>query len=703
MAEKQERANSEFIGFPRDHPAHELAETASLDWDRVGHLVLLSRALDELEESELAPSGEVPYQFSAKGHELAQVLLALNLDHPHDAAGVYYRSRPFMLGAGLRAEEALAAGMGKTNSPSEGRDVGVVFSLPPRSGPTVLPASGGVGVQYTPVAGWAQAIRYRAETMGQKEWEGALAVALGGDGSVATNGFWSALTMATTLKLPMLFFIEDNGYGLSVPGELQTPGANIAENLGSFRNLLVLSGSGFDPGRTSELIQEAFQYVRGGAGPCLLHLRVPRLMGHTFIDNQAYRTEEELAAERKRDPVHALEEVLGRVALDSLRESAERELEQALEAARALPDPDPETAADHLFYEGKAQRVGGLTPELGPRTEPVPKDPTTSGPRVNLLDAIRSVMESELQANPRALVFGEDVGAKGGVHGATIDLQSKFGEERVFDTSLSEEGIIGRAVGMALAGLLPIPEIQFRKYADPATEQLNDLGTIRWRTGGKFAAPIVVRIPVGHSKKIGDPWHSVTGEAIYAHSLGWRLAFPSNAADAAGLFRTALRGEDPTYFFEHRALLDAAESRRPDPGPDYALPFGKLARLTEGDELTLVTWGAMVYSSLAAAARFESRVEVLDLRTISPWDREGVLESVRKTGRCLVVQEDTWTASFASEILSTVASEVFLDLDAPIRRLTTPDVPIPYNAGLMKAVLPNTERIEAAVEELLRF
>jgi 2-oxoisovalerate dehydrogenase E1 component len=225
--------------------------------------------------------------------------------------------------------------------------------------------------------------------MGQKEWEGALAVALGGDGSVATNGFWSALTIATTLKLPMLFFIEDNGYGLSVPGELQTPGANIAENLGSFR-------------RTSELIQEAVQYVRGGAGPCLLHLRVPRLMGHTFIDNQAYRSEEELAVEHKRDPVHALEELLGKVALDSLRESAERELEQALEEARALPEPDPETAADHLFYEGKTQKVGGLTPELGPRTEPIQKDPITSGPRVNLLDAIRTVMASELQANPRA-------------------------------------------------------------------------------------------------------------------------------------------------------------------------------------------------------------------------------------------------------------------------------------------------------------
>ncbi len=703
MAEMQERANSESIGFPRDHPTHEVAGIASLDWDRVGHLVLLSRALDELEESELAPSGEVPYQFSAKGHELAQILLALNLVHPHDAAGVYYRSRPFMLAAGLRLEQALAAGMGKVNSPSEGRDVGVVYSLAPRPGPTVLPASGGVGAQYTPIAGWAQAIRYRAEIMGEKEWEGALAVALGGDGSVATNGFWSALTMATTLKLPMLFFIEDNGYGLSVPGELQTPEGNIAENLGSFRNLLTLSGSGFEPSRTSELILEAVQYVRSGAGPCLLHLRVPRLMGHTFIDNQAYRPEEELVAELRRDPVIALEDLLGETVLHSLRESAQSELEQALEAARAFPEPGPDTAADHLFYGGQAQKVGGLTPELGPRTEPVPRDAITSGPRVNLIDAVRTVMENELQSNPRAVVFGEDVGAKGGVHGATMGLQSMFGEERVFDTSLSEEGIIGRAVGMALAGLLPIPEIQFRKYADPATEQLNDLGTIRWRTAGKFAAPLVVRIPVGYSKKIGDPWHSVTSESVYAHAPGWQLAFPSNAADAAGLLKTALRGEDPTFFFEHRALLDASESRRPDPGPEYVVPFGKLARLSEGDELTLVTWGAMVYLSLDAAARFEGRVEVLDLRTISPWDLEGVLESVRKTGRCLVVQEDTWTAGFASEILATVASEAFMDLDAPIRRLTTPNVPIPYNAGLMHAVLPSIERIEAAIEELFTF
>ena len=680
-----------------------IRQSAGLDWGEVARLVLRSRALDDLEEAELAPSGEVPYQFSAKGHELAQVLLALSLDHPHDAAGVYYRSRPFMLSVGLTVEEALAAGMGKPHSPSEGRDVGVVFSLPPRGGPTVLPSSGDVGAQFTPAAGWAQAIRYRAEVLGEAKWDGAIAVALAGEGAVATNGFWAALTIASTLRLPMLFFIEDNNYAISVPGSLQTPGGNIADNLASFRNLLALSGSGFDPNRTPDLIQEAVQYVRGGAGPCLLHLRVPRLSGHTSIDNQAYKSDEEREAEAQRDPLLGLEQILGTATVNSLRVEAEAEVKEALVRARDLPEPDGEAVTRHLFFEGEPQRVGGLTPELGPRTIPAPRPAPTAGPRVNLNDAVRAVLEQELEINPRALVFGEDVGVKGGVHGATLGMQTRFGEARVFDTSLSEEGIIGRAVGMALAGLLPVPEIQFRKYADPATEQLNDCGTIRWRTAGKFAAPIVVRIPVGHGKKTGDPWHSVTGEAVFAHALGWRLAFPSNAADAAGLLRTALRGEDPCFFFEHRALLDASEARRPDPGRDFVVPFGRAAVLTEGDELTLVTWGAMVYPALEAAARFEGRVAVLDLRTISPWDEEGVLASVRKTGRCLVVHEDTWTAGFAGEILATLAEQAFLDLDAPLRRLATPDVPTPYSTTLMKAVLPNAERIAAVIEDMLAF
>jgi 2-oxoisovalerate dehydrogenase E1 component len=347
--------------------------------------------------------------------------------------------------------------------------------------------------------------------------------------------------------------------------------------------------------------------------------------------------------------------------------------------------------------------VGGLRPELGESEPMVESQPNTDGPRVNLIDAVRSVLGQELARNPRALVFGEDVGVKGGVHGATLGLQSQFGQERVFDTSLSEDAIMGRSVGMALAGLLPIPEIQFRKYADPATEQINDIGTLRWRMAGKFAAPMVVRIPAGYGKKIGDPWHSVTAEAIYAHTLGWRLAFPSNAADAAGLLRAALRGDDPVIFFEHRALLDTSIARRPDPGPDYVLPLGKAAVLQQGDGLTLVTWGAMVHQSLQAARAFPGQVEVIDLRTISPWDKETILHSIRKTGKLLVVHEDTWTNGFAGEIMATVADEAFTDLDAPLRRLATPDVPIPYNRGLMDAVLPGVDDIQAALDDLLGF
>jgi 2-oxoisovalerate dehydrogenase E1 component len=675
----------------------------AIDWPQVTKLVLRSRALDELEEGELAPQGEVAYQFSAKGHELAQVLLALKLDHPHDAATTYYRSRPFALAAGLTLAEALAAGMARTGGPSEGRDAGVMFSLVPRGGPAILPASGDVGSQYTPAAGWAQAIQYRANVLGEPEWNGALAVALGGDGSVASNGFWSALTIATTLRLPMLFFIEDNGFGLSVPSHLQTPDGDISANLASFAGLEVLGGSGTDPGQAATLIDTAVAHVRSGRGPCLLRLTVPRLSGHTFIDNQAYKTEAVRREEASRDPVRALDEWIGPDAMAAIRSEVDDELARALKEARTMPDPLPTSASQHVFFEGLIQRMGGITPEAGPRRHSPRAAFDNTGPRVNLIESVRRVLEQELESNPRALLLGEDVGLKGGVHGATMGLQSRFGKERVFDTSLSEEGIIGRSTGLALAGLLPIPEIQFRKYADPATEQIHNAGTLRWRTAGKFAAPMVLRIPVGHGKKIGDPWHSVSGETFFAHSLGWRVAYPSNAADAAGLLRTALRGEDPTVFLEHRALLDTPIARRPDPGPEYALPFGQASVIEEGEALTLITWGAMVYPSLEAAGRFPGQVEVIDLRTIVPWDQRTILASIAKTGRGLVVHEEPMTAGFGAEILATLAEKAFNDLDAPLRRLTVPDSPIPYNTGMMKYVLPNTDSVLQTITDLLAF
>lgn len=679
-----------------------------VDWLKTARLVLTSRELDRLEEEQLAPQGKVKYQFSSQGHEMAQVLLAQALDHPHDAAAVYYRSRPFLLTCGLTVVESLAAGMARQNSPSQGRDVGVVYNLLRRSGPTVLPASGDVGVQYTPAAGWAQAIPYRQQVLGESDWQGALAAALGGDGSVATNGFWSALTIATTLRLPLLFFIEDNRYGISVPSHLQTPGGDIAANLAAFRDLQILNGDGSSPVEAWELISTAVSYVRSGGGPCLLRLQVPRLKGHTFIDDQAYKTSEERAAEAVRDPIDHLkifahaEGVLSASDWEALRQDVRREIKQALEEAEALPSPDPSQTTTHLFYSGEAPRQGGLRPENA-LLPPGAARPEPTGPRINFIDAVRRVLASEMERNPRLLVFGEDVGVKGGVHGATLDMQKQFGAERVFDTSLSEEGIIGRSVGLALAGLLPVPEIQFRKYADPAHEQISDLGTLRWRTANQFAAPVVVRIPVGYGKKTGDPWHSVTGEAIYAHTLGWRIAFPSNAEDAVGLLRSALRGDDPTFFFEHRALLDTAEGRRPYPGGDFCLPFGQAAILSQGDTLTVVTWGEMVQRCLQAAQAFPGRVRLIDLRTIVPWDKPTVLDSVRRTGKVLIVHEDTLTGGFGAEIAAVIAAEAFADLDGPIRRLATSDIPIPYNVPMMEAVIPSVSRIQVAMQALIEY
>lgn len=694
-----------------------LMPTKQPDWLKVARLMMLSREMDRLEVEQLTPQGKVKYQFSAGGHELAQVLLAQALDHPHDAATVYYRSRPFLLASGLTSAEALAAGMARANTPTEGRDVGVMFNLPHRNGATVLPASGDVGAQYTPAVGWAQAITYRQHILNEREWEGAAAVAMGGEGSTAANGFWAALNIAATQCLPMLFFIENNSFGLSVPAVFQSPNGDFAANLDSFGNLKVIDADGTAPAEAWKAISEAIAYIRGIAGPCLLHMRVVRLTGHTFVDDQAYKSPEIRAAEAARDPLKRLQEYLAssesplQPALSEkatqetwgqLQREVQTELAAALQDAEAAPEPDPAGATRHVFYEGLTPVQGGLRPE-GAQIAPGSDTPLPSGPRINLLDAVRRTLEVELALNPRMLVFGEDVGVKGGVHGATIDMQSHFGVDRVFDTSLSEDGIMGRAVGMGLAGLLPVPEIQFRKYADPAHEQIHDLGWLRWRTAGKFAAPMVVRIPAGFGKKTGDPWHSVSDEAIYAHTLGWRIAYPSNAEDAVGLLRTALRGDDPTFFFEHRALLDTAEARRPYPGDDYCLPFGRASRLNQGDELTLVTWGAMAPRCLEAARPFGGRVTILDLRTIIPWDQEAVLESVRQTGKALVVHEDALTAGFGAEIIAIIASQAFTYLDAPPERLAVPDMPIPYNARLMDSVLPTVERIRSKIQTLLEY
>ena len=688
---------------------------AGFDWRRIAYNTLASRALDDVEETTNRNRASVPkdhvvlYQFSARGHDMAQTILGSLLTGARDGAGAYYRSRPLLLSLGLPLDDALGSPLGRAGGFSDGRDIGVVCNLPNRDGPVVLPMSGDVGSQFTPAAGWAQAIQYHRDTLHDRRYHGCISVALGGDGSVATNGFWAALTMATTLALPMLFYIEDNNLGISVSGDMQTPGADIARNLASFTNLFVRNGDGCDPHDASGNLGEAVAHVRSGRGPALVRLTVPRLSSHSGPDNQrGYRTDADIAADAARDPLPQLRDYLVPSVMSAddwraLETEVARDVSAALHAARARDVPDATRVAQYLFEDvspATAEALGGLS-----RAERAVLGGSDiaqkGGDMVRVAEAIRRTLRHELSVNSKVVVFGEDVGRKGGVHLVTEGLQKQFGAERVFDTSLSEEAIVGRAVAMAISGLMPVAEIQFRKYADPATEQLNNCGTLRWRTANRFASPIVVRMPGGFGKDVGDPWHSLSDEVRFAHAYGWQVAMPSNAADAVGLLRAAMRGGNPTIFFEHRSLLMTGDGSSPYPGDDYVLPFGRARMVREGSDLTVVSWGAMVHRCAHAAQAFADRIELIDLRTIAPWDRNAVLASVRKTHRCLIVHEDSLTAGFGSEIASVLASEAFWFLDAPVERLAPRDIPLPYHPGLLDAVLPDAAWIADAIERIL--
>jgi 2-oxoisovalerate dehydrogenase E1 component len=668
-----------------------------VDWSRVVRLVLTSREMDRIEEHELVPQKKVLYQFSARGHDVAQVLLGMQLKDG-DAVCGYYRSRPMLLSLGVDLADALGSGMGLAGGYSDGRDIGVVFNYPNPGGAHALPMCGGVGAQYTPAAGWAQAIEYKQDVLGEGPGD-AIALVLGGDASAATGGFWSALTIATTQQLPLLIYIEDNGYGISVPSEYQTPGKDIAANLASFSGLTIFNGDGTDPDEAAKLIGEAVAHVRTKRTPALLRLTVPRLEGHSAQDTQAYKSEEQIAAEWGRDPLPKLKarSGLSDEQWQAIEQEVAGEVAAAVAEAEARGVSPAERVAAHVFFEGEMQQVGG---GAGLSLDGATDEARPEGQRINMVTAIRRTLEQELESNPRVLLFGEDIGPKGGVHAVTLGLQEKFGLERVFDTSLNEEGIVGRAVGMALAGLMPVPEIQFRKYSEPATEQIHDCGTMRWRTNNRFAAPMVLRIPGGFFK-CGDPWHSQTNEVEFVHNPGWKVAVPSNAEDAVGLLRASLRGNDPVIFFEHRAMYDDAWARRPWPGDNFILPFGKAKKTREGDAITIVTWGAMVPRCEAAAEG--ASADVIDLRTLMPWDKEAVLESVRRTRRCLIVHEDLRTGGFGAEIAAVVADEAFLDLDAPVARVTMPDIPSPHHPKLLDWAVPSAADIRAEIDRLVGF
>lgn len=675
-------------------------------WLSVLERALISRAMDDLEVTkEFRPNpdkpleGKLKFQFGAKGHEIPQMIAAALLDHPHDGATVYYRSRPLMLGVGLSPFEAFASNMHKLEGVSGGRDIGVVFNHKQQSGVTVLPASGDVGAQFTPCVGWAQAVRYRAESMKEEEYKGAVGLAHAGDGATSTNGFWSAINIAAQEKLPYIMLIEDNQYALSVPWRYQTGAPSVVENLANFKGITIRSVEGGDVEALYGVLRDAIGGARSGEGPQLVHVKVPRLTGHNWQDPAAYKSAEEKEQDAKRDPLARLmawlqnKKGVGAAQIEEMQARATIFAREQADAAWSQgTEPQRSDALTHVF--GEAPTVSSV-------------EPVREGPRLTLQQSIIKTLDDELAHDPAVLIFGEDVGAFGGVHRVTDGLQAKYGEDRCFDTSLNEEGIVGRSIGMSLCGLRPIPEIQFRKYADPAHEQITDAGSMRWRTNGRFGGPLVMRIPVGYQLMGGDPWHAVCGEAVFAHLPGWQIAYPSSAADAVGLLRTAIRGNSPVMFLEHRLLYRYREANAPYPGAEYMLPFGRAAKVRDGNDALIVTWGDTVYRSMEAANAVAQstgkQTRILDLRTVVPWDKEAVISAVKEIGRVLIVHEDTMTCGFGAEIAAQVADEAFAYLDAPVRRVACEDVPSPTHHNLFDAVMPTTEKIQKALDGLVRF
>jgi 2-oxoisovalerate dehydrogenase E1 component len=630
-----------------------------MDWGKVAYFCLLSRFMDLKERSE-----RLPMSFPAMGHELVQVLTALLMEHEKDSASVYYRSRPLALALGMKPEDIFYANMGK------GRDVGMMYYLRGK----ILPTVGDVGGQFPKAVGWAQAIRY-------KGWDGAVAVAMGGDGSVASSGFWSALNIATTLNLPMVFVIEDNGWGIGVPSYLQTPGGNIAENLRSFKNLTVLEGRGYIPEETYGVLKEGFEIARKN-GTVLIRFEVARIEGHSISDRQEYRSREEIEKSREKDPIVYLRNLVEN--WEEVESRAKEDVERAWEEAKKR-EGERGNLKKYIFFEGEFAQG-----------DKVREFKMNKHPKMKMALAIRKAMEEALEENEDVLIFGEDVGLKGGIYGITRGFMERFGERRVFDTSLNELGIVGRAEGMAYAGLKPIAEIQFRKYADEARQAIHNIGFVRWRTNKAFSAPIILRIPVGFIRGISDPWHSFSAEQEFLHMFGWKIAYPSNAEDAYYLLKEALSMNDPVIFLEHRELYFSKLAEREI--SEY-LPFGRGRVVKGGNSLTIVSWGYTLYEALEGVKDMD--VEVIDLRTLKPWDEELVFESVKKTGRLLVVHEDSLTCGFGAEIVSRVVEETFESLKIAPKRLAVPDVPIPFSQELFNLAYPTSDKIRKVVEEML--
>ncbi len=664
---------------------------AEIDLRSVHRLMLLTRRLDE-KMLILLKQGKSFFHIGASGHEAIQIAAAVSMIPGKDWSYPYYRDLAFCLQLGMTPEEVLLSFLSKPDDPNSGGR-----QMPQHYGHRrlrIVSQSSPTGSQFLQAVGCA---------MGSKlEGTDEVVYVSAGEGTTSQGDFHEALNWASREKLPVLFVIQDNKYAISVHISQQTTGT-VYDLCGGYMNLRRYSVDGTEFQASLRVMREAVEGCRRGEGPAIVVADVVRLLPHSSSDNQAkYRGKDELEADRARDPIPRIERMLIEQGLLSeeqareLREEIRAEVDAAAEAAAAAPDADPSTAT---WFVTSAP---GYAPPLGAR--PLPE---TSGEPIVLVDAINHALREEMARNDRIIVYGEDVeDHKGGVFTATTGLSVRYGRSRVFNSPLAESSIVGTAIGLAVRGWKPVVEIQFGDYIWPAMNQIrNELATMRYRSAGNWSAPVVIRVPVGGYIH-GALYHSQNIEATFAHFPGLYVVYPSNAADAKGLLKSAIRGEDPVLFLEHKGLYRQIHAAAPEPDAEFLLPFGAARVAREGSDISIVTYGAMVKKSLDAAGKMAARgisVEVIDLRSILPWDRETVLRSVGKTGRVLVAHEDVLTMGFSAEVAAVISQDGFEFLDAPVMRLGGADSPVPYNWHLEAEILPQDRHLMAALERLAAY
>ncbi len=654
-------------------------------------LMLLARRLDE-KELALLKQGKAFFHIGGSGHEAIQVACAMNLKSGHDWAYPYYRGLAFAVGLGFSPEEIMLAQLHRAEDVmTGGRQMPGHYgkkelNVPTQSSPT--------GTQYLQAVGTALAC--------VREGKQQVVYVSSGEGATSEGEFAEALNWASREKLPVVFCVEDNHYAISVPEWQQTAGGSVYEVVQGYANLQRYKVDGTDFMESYAAAKKAVERARRGEGPSVIVADVVRLLSHSSSDDdRKYRPKDEIEKDHARDPLLVMEGILlaekiaTKSEIESIQKETKKRVDDAADWAESRPMPEVASVTEHVY--APLESYSGFEYE-----KRVP-----SGKPVVMVDAVNHALHEEMLRNSRMLIWGEDVeDGKGGVFTATKGLSTKFGRERVFNSQLAEASIIGAAFGAAVRGYKPVVEIQFGDYIFPAMMQLkNEVAMMRYRSNNKWSSGMVVRVPVGGYIH-GGHYHSQSIESIFAHCPGLYIAYPSTAADAKGLLKTAVRMDDPVMFLEHKGLYRQSYAMSPEPDSDYLVPFGKASIRREGNDISIITYGAPVYFALNAAKKMAERgieVEVVDLRTIVPLDKEAVLKSVRKTNRVLVLSEDNRTSGFAAELASIIAEESFESLDAPIRRITANDSPIPYSPPLEQAVLPSEAQVLRVLEELAAY